>query len=279
MLLKRMIFLALAGCAGAVAGEAGARAPTAPWVVDFHPAQCVAYREYGTGEDPLRLVLKSPPVGEVMQLSVMRRGSKETAAQVEATILIDEAPPIRSNLLMVGTKDDKLRIYQLNMALAEFDRVKGAKKLTIRSEGLSETFALSQMGPLLKVMQECVADLRAVWNVSDATGESSQLARRASANIPSFFSDDDYPEVAIRQSQTGSVRFALLIDESGGVADCTVIGTSGIASLDARTCAVLQTRGKFQPAADRAGKPAKDAVISRVLWQMRPVGKPGRWRY
>jgi hypothetical protein len=43
------------------------------------------------------------------------------------------------------------------------------------------------MEPLLKIMGQCVTDLKRVWNVSDPTGEQSSHSTRATANIYRFF--------------------------------------------------------------------------------------------
>ena len=67
---------------------------------------------------------------------------------------------------------------------------------------------------------------------------------------------------ALRRSAT----FVLLIDETGRVADCTVIETSGVASLDAQTCGAVKLQARFKPAIGLDGKPAKDGVVQRVSW-------------
>ena len=68
--------------------------------------------------------------------------------------------------------------------------------------------------------------------------------------------------------QSGTVSFALLIDEAGKVADCTVIKTSGIAALDAQSCFVVKERAHFTPAIGADGRPAKDARTASVTWLM-----------
>ena len=60
----------------------------------------------------------------------------------------------------------------------------------------------------------------------------------------------------------------LLIDEAGKLANCMVVGTSGYASLDAQSCAVLKERAKFVPALGIDGKPTKSGILQRIRWQM-----------
>jgi TonB family protein len=268
MMVRGLAFLAmLLWGASSAAAAAAPREPTGKWKVDFDDAQCVASRNYGSTEEPLHLVLKAPPLGEVMQIAVMRNGGYAPPDQVNATIAIDDQAALKTNLLMFGPKDSKKRVYTLNLPSADFARIRGAKSLTIRSLGLNETFAVSQIEPLLKVMDQCVADLRRVWNLS-SDGATSTLANRATGNPGDWVKSEDYPGVAIMKGASGVVRFVILIDEMGRAADCTVVETSGVAVLDAQSCAVLKQRAKFKPAIGPDGKPAKDAYTARFRWVM-----------
>jgi TonB family protein len=268
MLLRLIVsFIALA-FASAVEAESEPHAPTGKWNVNFADAQCIALRDYGTPDSPLRLVLKATPVGDVMQVAVTRQAPRSSAEQVDSTVRIDRRRPLKTDLLMYTPKNSKERVYLLNMPAAEFASVRQAKTLSIRSEGLNETFALSQMEPLLKIVDECVADLRRVWNVGAGGAEPVGLQSRAKANLAALFSDKDYPSVAVKNGQGGKVRFALLIGEDGRVADCTIVETSGVPSLDSQACALLKTRAKFEPARGEDGKPAKDAVVGAIVWRM-----------
>lgn len=272
-MLKPIIILSMLGWATAGA-QAEVRNPTDKWNVNFADAQCVASRAYGTAEKPLHLALKAPPLGDVMQIVVMKEASGTEAQQVEATIGLDGGQALKTNMLMFSPPKKRVRAYVLNMPAANFGKVRQAKNLAIRSQGLNEIFALSQMEPLLKIMDDCVADLREVWNVQNsdddqsAPPQQSALPRRAIGSLQGIIKADDYPAVAINERQTGMVRVAILIDESGRIADCTIIQTSAVASLDAQTCAIVKTRAKFQPALDASGKPTKDAHLQSVTWRI-----------
>jgi TonB family protein len=201
-----------------------------------------------------------------MQLAIFRQGGGGEAAQFDATLKIDSQPTLRISILAYKPKEASLRVYRTNLRANEFEPFRQAESIAIRSPGLNEAFALSNMAPLLKTMDNCLVGLRLAWNITDPTGVQSSLKERSKADIAKFFSNDDYPAVALNQNQSGTVAFALLVDESGKVADCTIIGTSGAAVLDAQSCGILQRRAKFAPAIGVDGKPAKDAVIARVRW-------------
>jgi TonB family protein len=253
----------------AVAAEAAAerRAPTGKWNVDFADAQCIAHRDYGA-EGTLRLLLKAPPLGEVMQVAILRDAARSEPEQVDSTIAVDQRRPIKTSLTMFSPKGSKQRVYLLNMPSAEFALVRQGTILSVRSQGLNETFALSQMEPLMKVIENCVADLRRVFNIPSAGSEPAALRTRAKANLAKYFSDQDYPAVAVRNDQSGRVRFALLIQEDGRVSDCTIVETSGVPSLDSQACSMLKARARFEPATGHDGKPAKDAVVGSIVWRM-----------
>jgi TonB family protein len=73
---------------------------------------------------------------------------------------------------------------------------------------------------------------------------------------------------SIKRGDGGTVTIALLVDESGKVADCSVIQTSGVAVLDAQTCAVMNVRAKFTPGVGENGKPKKIAFVQRITWRV-----------
>lgn len=253
------------------ASEPIAKPPTDRWVVDFDDAQCVAMRNYGSKESPFVLALKQPALGDVMQLSVVRRGvGQRFAEQHDASISLDGAKPIELTVVSAAVKQTGNVIVRTNIPRSTFDLVSRAKTLRIRAKDqLDESFQLSQVDGVLKVLDQCVADLRRVWHVTDTEGESPTLKRRAAGTIAGLLSADDYPGVALDEDQRGTVSYALLIDENGKVADCTVIETSGVAALDAQSCGTIKARAHFVPAVGLDGKPAKDATTGKITWDIR----------
>lgn len=269
MLLRTATFFAMISALWTPASPADARTPTGGWVVSFDDAQCLAFRDYGTKEAPVQLLLKTPPIGGVVQLAIALKGSEILASQVKGTLAVDDRAPTKISMIAYSPKDTGLRVYSMNLPEADFALIRQARSITVEGGGLRETLALTHMAPMLKAVDDCVIDLRRVFNVTDpTTAENSPLQRRAKAKLGKLITSEDYPRDAIDRYQGGSVKFALLIDEKGKVADCSVIGTSGIAVLDAQSCALLKTRARFEPAIGVDGKPAKDAVSATIVWRM-----------
>ena len=244
------------------------RAPTGKWVVSFDAAQCLASRDYGTKESPLTLVFKAPAAGSVIQIAVLREGAAERyAEQFTGMVRVGSAPPRKMSGLSFAPKGKKLRVSLYNLPRAEVAAWPSNEVLTLQlSTGRQVSFALSQFAPMMKVMGECVADLRNHWNYAEGELLSPKLKERASENVASLFTDKDYPRDNISSDEHGAVKVILLVDEQGKVADCTLIETSKVAGLDGQTCAIITTRAKFKPAIGTDGKPARDEQAATIRW-------------
>jgi TonB family protein len=269
MQLKLALLLALAALPSMAESAPNGRAPTDKWSVNFEDAQCLAVRNYGIAQNQIQLILKVPAIGGVVQVTVVKRGPRAEASQVRGWVTIDDRPPSKANFLTYTPGSSEYRVYVLNMRAADFALVRQASALSFQIGEVEERFALSHMEPLLKIVDDCVTDLRRIFNITDPeAAANSPLKQRATANLARFFTGDEYPDVAVGRGQSGTVKFALLLNEHGRVADCSIIGTSGVASLDSQTCATLKARAIFQPALGLDGKPAKDAVVGRITWRL-----------
>jgi len=94
-------------------------------------------------------------------------------------------------------------------------------------------------------------------------------ATASRGDVRTVFTADDYPAIAQEKGQEGTVQAQLTVDPGGRVARCTVIRSSGYASLDNATCAILQRRARFTPATNAAGRPIESTVVTPpVKWQL-----------
>ena len=90
----------------------------------------------------------------------------------------------------------------------------------------------------------------------------------AAGNLQGLIRPEDYPDSAVRQMKSGTVAFVMLVNEQGRVADCTVVETSGVAALDAQSCAIMAERARFKPGIGMDGKPAKSVFKQRITWRV-----------
>ena len=277
-----VLLLALVAIATAPAAAEPKR-PTARWVMDFGEAQCVATRNYGSESNPLFLALKVPPLGEVLQIGTVRNGRLASPRQLDGEIILDGGQPIPASLLEYGVKALGQRALITNLPTAQLGSLRQARNLQIRVRDTTqfrnsrirgiesragEAFALAQLPRLLDLLAECATDLRERWNVGTAEGVSPKLRQPPKGSMAGLIRDSDYPSAALGKEQGGTVAMAVLIDERGRVADCTVISTSGVASLDAQSCALIKERARFTPAVGLDGRPAKSAVQQRIAWRL-----------
>ena len=110
-----------------------------------------------------------------------------------------------------------------NLPAASFAPLRQATWVSIKAYGeIDEEFAFSEMPALTAELDACLANLERVWNMDEAAKAGLRSRARAEANLASYFRSDDYPAIAGHDSQRGTVEFAMLIDETGKVADCMV---------------------------------------------------------
>ena len=244
------------------------RQPTSKWIVYFDDAQCLAERNYGSDEKLLRLVLKQPALGDVMQLDIIETRFSGAPVQVDGHIQFDTGGPIKVSVLRFAPPKQKFKIHMMNLPIKQFDSARSAKSVQVSVQTFSENFGLTELGPLLDLMDQCVAGLQKIWNVRTSEREKGAVREDAKGDLRRLFTSDDYPWSSVMNGEDGDVKVVLLVNEQGKVADCSVIQTSGVAMLDAQTCAVLKERARFVPAVGKDGKPAKDAFIQKINWRL-----------
>ena len=283
MFARSMFCLAIAALSATPAASEP-KQPTSKWVVNFADAQCVATRNYGSEEQPLYLVLKAPPIGEVLQIGVVWKGASRSAIQTGGEVVFDNGEPIVTHLIEFGQKSLGQRALLANLPTVTLTPMRSATSLRIRSRStppdpklgtrlssggstVDQTFALTQMSSLLKMLDTCTADLRKVWHVYDSNSPGP-LKQPPSGDVKNLFRAEDYPGIALVNEQMGAVSLVLLIDERGRVADCTVTQTSGVAALDMQSCALIKERGRFAPAVGQDDKPAKSSWLQRINWRL-----------
>jgi len=273
--MKVVLRIVLLSIVAAAPAAAEPRQPTGRWIVNFDESQCVASRDYGSTESPLELVIKMPAVGDVVQLGLTRRADRLETNQFEAKVAFDSATPLSTTVFAFTASASKQRAFLFNLSPQQLPTGGAHTVMSLQAAGrLDEKLTISGMDPLMNVMAECVSDLRKVWNVGDEAQPSSSLRRQPKAYWEPILQAHSYPGVSSARLFGGAVTVALLIDESGKVADCTVVESSGVASLGMQACALIAERGKFLPAIGVDGKTAKGAILERIDW--RP-SKPRSW--
>lgn len=259
--------VALISVLGTPARAAEPLQPLGQWNVDFGDAHCVAMRSYGPRDKPITLALKPAPIGDVIQLTIVRGSASKAMNQYRGTLTVDRSAPVAVSLIGHPGAGGKMRATATNLTLATYQPIRQASRLRLFSPSeVDATFELSQMGPVARTLDRCIANLRRQWNLGEAAAAIKQAAS-AKQPLADFFSSADYPQVALHNDGSGTVQLMLLINESGRIASCMVTETSGFASLDAQSCIILTRRARYDPAIGVDGKPAKSGVVARIHWK------------
>ena len=261
--LAALVVLAAPGWAAEV------RQPTARWIVNYDDAQCVASRNYGTEDKPLILALKPSPNQSVMRIVMIRNGYVAEAIQGPASVRFDDHRAVAANALVYDDRQAKRYVAAVNLPMATFAANRRASSIAINAGTFDERLAVPGFAGVMAAFDDCLANLREVWNVGEPFSARVKQPARAIRPLRDLFNSSSYPAQAMREGSTGSVGFAMMIDETGKVRDCMVEQTSGYATLDAMSCYVIVNEARFEPAVGAHGKPVESASFQRVDWQIR----------
>jgi len=97
-----------------------------------------------------------------------------------------------------------------------------------------------------------------------AASETSEAPRLR--NPQAIITFQDYPTESLRRSEFGVVSTLLHVSIDGRVTSCTVTESSGFLKLDMKTCSLLKSRARFDPAKDAAGGPVAGEYRSANAW-------------
>ena len=240
-------------------------APSSKWVVDFGDNRCVAQRTYGGEPKPFYLLAKASAVGDGLQLTVAVKGPNSDGVQEKAKLYLGIEP---IELLQLRYGIEKKQVRTVNLTKIQTDQLAGATELRWSAPNIDHSLPLGPMKDLIRVMEQCRSGLAEYWNGTEERKALLKQGARLDKPVGRLFSSSDYPNQAVFANQSGTAKVVGLVDEKGGLADCMVVETSGIAVLDAQTCIMIHKRGKFVAAIGPDDKPTKSVFVQRVRWEM-----------
>lgn len=239
--------------------------PSGDWVLYSSDTQCLAGRTYGNG-DPVTLGIRQTLVGDSYELIVGQKGQPpETVLENWGNLKFEKASTPRL-FLHTGSKANGTDIYQLRITADQMKEMQTAPAVTMSMrDGPTISLALDGMSDVLSELANCVVSLKSRWNIAE--GGSASFKTHARGDLRSIFTADDYPLQAMASLQGGRVQFLLMIDETGGVAGCDVVLSSGNPLLDGMGCQIIRKRARFTPALDSHGKAVRDFVVTPpIIW-------------
>ena len=120
----------------------------------------------------------------------------------------------------------------------------------------------------LEKIEECQAARLQAAGIDPSIAKTISRWPSFAAPPMSLFTGDDYPTDAMSNGAEGRVDAKLDVRADGVVSGCSIARSSGNASLDAKTCAILLERARVSPALDKDGKPVAAPVITSVAWRL-----------
>lgn len=97
-------------------------------------------------------------------------------------------------------------------------------------------------------------------------GEAVQGPRRVAGRM----AFGDLPEGILAEGEEASVRVIFTVLPGGSATACRVDRSSGYPAIDALTCRLIESRFRYRPARDRAGRPVRAMVRETHTWYASP---------
>lgn len=265
--------LAAAACASGLAAAPVRAQPPAervgPWEIEARaPDECAVHRTDAGGT----WVFLSTDRGGARALVVNNpRWGPPVAGSIERLVALRGGQRLE---LEPGRRVDLSA--ELAARVAASDAIK-----VVRPDGsLVERVDLSGLAAAEARLPACLARAaKHVWPVVPPAPPMAPVPDRggrpprAEAALPTLFTELDYPSAAIRAGEQGTVAFRVLVGTNGRVSACEITASSGSATLDSATCALLAERARFTPAEDSQGRPALGFVPGQIVWRL-PDSEP-----
>jgi len=241
-------------------------APTGPWNVEFADKMCLLSRPYGKN-GATQLMFKPAMLGDSLEIIVTRTKTPISNSEHGKAVLSIKGNPspaesyfsaystVKHRLLRVWIKDDAIALSAIS----------GTFQIDAKPEG-RYAFAIPGIDQALPVLAQCLDQLRTAYKISST--DLAAIATGPQADLPRFFSTNDYPLEALKNGQVGTVGVLIWVEADGGVSSCEVIESSAAPILEKTTCNVLTKRARFTPAKDAAGQAVRAPRFSRIRWEL-----------
>lgn len=243
------------------------------WVIDQDDSRCLLTRTPPPGGATtleIALPLRETPVMAIFSIAAAKRDLIETEQNAELIILPGEkrfegrASPLqkayesRFGLAFRGTGPDLLDAIAAADGLA----------VSIHGKRLVEV-GFNNAGSAVKALRKCRNDLLTFFGIDPEFYASlREVAKpKGVGSMAQWFHDADYPVEAMKKKAGGLTVARITVATNGRARDCTVVVSSGEASLDLKTCAILVRRGQFEPAIGADGKPTDAPIMASVNWR------------
>jgi TonB family protein len=257
-----MIALALALLAAPTAPAAQARPG---WTVDWGERRCSLARE---GQPAMSLQLIPGTTDIQLYLFDSRWQAAPVSGYANATLLLrpsDDKVEVSAEAAKAADGRSGVRLNKLDRPfLAQFA---GATTLSVESKGREiSQIAIPGAAKAIAALRDCEGSALKDWGLDAAKMMSLRSYAKPIGGFAVWLNDNDYPDKAIRNEESGTVVAFLKIGADGRAVGCAVADSSGSKELDEQTCAIFGRRARYDPAIDAEGKAIEGLCAVRVRW-------------
>jgi TonB family protein len=236
------------------------------WVADWGERRCTLARTAANATPVIALRLL--PGGSHVELIFPNRPPPPgAAAGARAALVFSDGS--RSDVRLGWRRPGEAAQLSVLAQPALLDRLarSAAVKLVHRGDTLADV-PLPRAGAAIAALRRCADSALAEWGVDPAAQAALQRRPQHVLNGVSWITSADYPRAALQRSSSGEVIVRLGINSYGRVTQCAVAVSSGDADLDATSCRLFVSRGRYEPALDHLGQPTDASTIEAVIWTL-----------
>lgn len=272
-------------------------APSTKWALNYDRDSCTLARAFGQGDQQViaRFIQYEPGVSFDFQLlgkplrpggSIqdvrLRFGAAGEFVRTTAMGGYANTEGDRTSALFMRGRLDNLdpgniqRDDWARMSPAERQRLNsidpaveaGVTSVTVRAGGRTITLKLGSMGPAMREMRKCTADLVSQWGLIAA-----EQALLASPPLPrsdpgQWLRSSDYPSDSLLRGEQALIRYRLMVDAAGRPTTCAIQSAIAKGNFAEVSCNLLQRRASFEPARKADGTPVPSYSVGSVRWVM-----------
>ena len=257
-----ILLAALAALAVPLAAIAQPRAPAPPaarpWQVDWGQYYCGLIRKPDAGRHFFTAFM-SIPGGTGMTIKLVPEQGTEVPDDLDNVLLLPGGAPLPVH----GERGDAVpvRIRTLFGLPLDFrERLANASELELRSgDHVMARVPLDGVRGALAAHRQCLTEVAREWGIDEAA--LAALSRRPSSTNSLGLTPNDYPTEAVNRNEQGRVAVRIAVGADGRASECVVVASSGSRALDATTCRVALSRGRFEPGLDAGGRPVATRAI------------------
>lgn len=265
--------------------------PTSQWVVDYADERCSIVREFGSGENAIRLqidtygtwnglwvILSGPLVPRIRkpygfaryrlpgdpkprEESVALFGSVNEHAAVRFSIGFS---PYMDNDDWEDMNAQELAdlAIELRRPFPDYDRSISSIEI-ILERGDPISFQVSAMDKPLAALRACLDDLYRSWGIDPAAQKAlSRVAVPQESSVERL--QRNYPAAQKLRGITAFIPFRLKIDAEGNATECVVQSEAVEQAFRDAVCNSLASQ--FEPAHNAAGEPAPSLFHSSMIY-------------